>query len=53
MLGQFETMSTLGEKCTNTSEDFLERKEFLKSDIYLNYLLRLILEDTRYILNCH
>ena len=43
----------LGEKCTNTSEDFLEHKEFLKIDIYLNYLLRLILEDTRYILNCH
>lgn len=30
MLGQFETISTLGEKCTYTSEDFLEHKEFLK-----------------------
>ena len=53
MLGQFETISTLGEKCTNTSEDFLEHKEFLKSDIYLNYLLKLILKDIKYTLKCH
>lgn len=52
MLGQFEAISMLEEKKkSSTSEDCLKHKRLLRRDIYLNYQLRLILEDIRYILN--
>ena len=52
MLGQFEAISMLEEKKkASTSEDCLEHKRLLRRDIYLNYQLRLTLEDIRYILN--